>query len=153
MDMAIDCSAFNDITRETLASAIEVHRALGPGLFESAYHPCLHFELASRGLRFDVQRRVPIVYKGQQLNVCYRVDLIVEDIVVVEVKSVAAITPVYEAQVLTYLRLTGCPAGLLINFNVPRLMDGVKRLINPRGGVTGKRAGDGPIQGAEIKSD
>jgi len=144
--MAIDCSVFNDITREILAAAIEVHRALGPGLFESAYHPCLHFELASRRLRFEVQRHVPIVYKGQQLNVCYRADLIVEDIVVVEVKSVAVLTPVYEAQVLTYLRLTGCPAGLLINFNVPRLMDGVKRLINPRGGVTGKWEGHGPTR-------
>jgi len=85
-------------------------------------------------MRFVMQRQIPIVYKGMSLDACYRVDLIVEDLVVVEVKSVAALAPVHEVQVLTYLRLTGCPAGLLINFNVPRLVDGVTRLINPNAG-------------------
>jgi GxxExxY protein len=132
--MRIDPSVFNHITREILAAAIEVHRTLGPGLLESTYLPCLHFELASRKLRFMVQRPIPIIYKGMALDAGYRIDLIVEDLVVVEVKSVAAVAPVHHAQILTYLRLTGCPAGLLINFNVPRLMDGVKRLINPYGG-------------------
>jgi GxxExxY protein len=129
----IDPSTFNDVTGAILAAAIEVHRTLGPGLLESVYMPCLQFELASRKLRFVAQRAVPIVYKGTPLGACYRIDLIVEDLVVVEVKSVDALAPVHQAQVLTYLRLTGCPAGLLINFNVPRLMDGVKRLLKPGG--------------------
>ena len=130
--MQIDPSAFNDLTRDILGGAIEVHRTLGPGLLESIYMPCLQFELAARKLRFTVQRTIAITYKGIPLDACYRVDLIVEDLVVVELKSVAALTPVHQAQALTYLRLTGCPIGLLINFNVVRLMDGAKRLINAR---------------------
>ena len=118
---------FNTITGEILSAAIEVHRTLGPGLLESTYAPCLLFELNARKLRFVTQRAIPIVYKGMQLDASYRVDLIVEDVVVVEMKAVAALSPVHQAQVLTYMKLTDCPAGLLINFNVPRLMDGVKR--------------------------
>ena len=132
--MAVDPSTFNHITRDILAAAIEVHRTLGPGLLESVYVQCLQFELARHHLRFEAQRRVPVTYKGVRLNACYRIDLIVENLVVVEVKSVAALAPVHEAQLLTYQRLTECPAGLLINFNVPRLMEGVKRLISPRAG-------------------
>ena len=130
--MRVEPSEFNDITGRILAAAIEVHRTLGPGLLESIYTPCLQFELSARRLRYVAQRSVPIVYKGMPMEACYRVDLIVEDAVVVEVKSVAAALPVHQAQLLTYMQLTGCPLGLLINFNVPRLMDGVKRLINPR---------------------
>jgi GxxExxY protein len=128
--MFVDPATFNDLTRNILGAAIEVHRTLGPGLLESIYLECLQCELASRGLRFVAQKPVPIIYKGMKLDASYRIDLIVEDRIVVEVKSVDALAPVHRAQVLTYLRLTGCPAGLLINFNVPRLMDGVKRLIN-----------------------
>lgn len=91
---------------------------------------CLQFELAARDLRYVAQRAVPIVYKGVALDTSYRVDLIVEDVVVVEMKSVDRLLPVHQAQVLTYMGLTGCPAGLLINFNVPTLIDGVQRLIN-----------------------
>ncbi len=94
--------------------------------------PCLQFELTARNLSFVAQRPIPVVYKGIALETSYRIDLIVEEIVVVEVKSVAALTLVFDAQILTYMQLTRCPAGLLINFNVPRLMDGVRRLINPR---------------------
>ena len=130
--MPVDVLEFNDITRQILAAAIEVHRTIGPGLLESIYTQCLHYELAARRLRFVAQRSVPIVYKRIPLGERYRIDLIVEDRVVVEVKSVAVLLPVYQAQVLTYMAITGCPAGLLINFNAPRLMDGVKRLINPR---------------------
>ena len=126
--MLVD-APFNSITSEIIGSAIEVHRALGPGLLESAYMPCLQYELALRRLRFVAQRAVPIVYKGMAIDTSYRVDLIVEDLVVVELKSVDRLLPVHQAQVLTYLRLTKCPAGLLINFNVPKLLDGVKRLI------------------------
>ena len=141
--MLIDPSAFNDITRAILAGAIEVHRTLGPGLLESIYMPCLQFELASRKQRFVAQRAIPITYKGIALDASYRVDLVVEDLVVVEVKSVAALMPVHQSQTLTYMRLTDCPAGLLINFNVPRLMDGVKRLINPKAGGGNANRGDG----------
>ena len=126
-------AAFNDVTREILSASIEVHRTLGPGLLESTYMPCMQFELAARKLRFVTQRSVPIIYKGMPLDAGYRIDLIVEDVVVVEIKSVAALLPVHRAQLLTYLTLTGCPAGLLINFNVPRLMEGVKRVINRNG--------------------
>jgi GxxExxY protein len=130
--MTVDPSEFNDITRRILAGAIEVHRTLGPGLLESIYTPCLHAELTARQLRFVTQRAIQIVYKGMPLESSYRVDLIVEDLVVVELKATTALLPVHQAQVLTYLEITKCPTGLLINFNVPRLMDGVKRLINPR---------------------
>ena len=105
---------------------------LGPGLLEAVYVCCLRFELPAQGLHFVTERTVPIVYKGMSTGAFYRVDLIVEDLVVVEVKSIAAVLPVHQSQVLTYMGLAECPAGLLINFNVPRLMDGVKRLINPR---------------------
>jgi GxxExxY protein len=130
--MLVDPWAFNGITRPVLGAAIEVHRTLGPGLLESIYLECFQWELASRNLRFATQRAIPIVYKGAKLDASYRIDLIVEDCVVVEVKSVNALEPIHQAQVLTYLRLTGCPVGLLINFNVPRLMDGVRRLVNTR---------------------
>jgi GxxExxY protein len=130
--MPVDVWRFNAITHEILGAAIEVHRTLGPGLLESIYLHCLQFELRARNLKFEAQRPVAIVYKGVPLELSYRIDLIVEDLIVVEVKSVTALTSVFEAQLLTYLQLTHCPAGLLINFNVPRLMQGVKRLINPR---------------------
>lgn len=130
--MLID-ARFNRITSDIIGGGIEVHRILGPGLLESTYLPCLLMELRARKLRFVTQRAIPIVYKGTHVNAGYRIDLIVEDLVVVEIKSVAALLPVHQAQVLTYLSLTGCPVGLLINFNVARLLDGVKRLLNPRG--------------------
>jgi GxxExxY protein len=130
--MLINPSDFDYVTRPILAGAIEVHRTLGPGLLESIYAQCLHFELSARGLRFAAQRSIPIIYKGVKLDANYRVDLIVEDVVVVEIKSAATLLPVYLAQSLTYMQLTESPVGLLINFNAPRLMDGVKRLVNPR---------------------
>jgi GxxExxY protein len=130
--MLIDTPRINSLTGEILGAAIEVHRELGPGLLESAYAPCLEYELAARGLRFISQSRLPISYKTIALQCGYRVDLIVEDAVIVEIKAVDALAPVHQAQVLTYLRLTGCLVGLLVNFNTPRLMDGVRRLVNSR---------------------
>ena len=127
--MPIDPSEFNEITRQILAGAIEVHRTLGPVL-ESIYAPCLHFELAARNLRFSTQEAIPIVYKHMTFETCYRVDLIVEDKVVVELKSAAALLPVHQSQLLTYMNFSDCPAGLLINFNVPHLRDGIKRVMN-----------------------
>jgi len=123
---------FNRITGAIIESAIEVHRQLGPGLLESSYLPCLHYELSQRSVRFESQRSVPIVYKHIALAAAYRIDLIVEDEIVVEVKSVDRLLSVHEAQLLTYLRLMNAPAGLLINFNVPKLLDGLKRIFNSR---------------------
>ena len=125
-------ATFNQITSEIIGAAIEVHRTLGPGLLESTYMPCLEYELGLRKIRFVTGRAIPIVYKGMVLNTAYRIDLMVEDQVVVELKSVERVLPVHDAQLLTYLRLTGCPAGLRINFNVPKLIDGVKRVLNTR---------------------
>ena len=121
----------NETTREIIGAAIEVHRSLGPGLLESAYIESLKFELAERKLRFVAQLPIPMVYKRVKLESSYRVDIIVEDRVVVEVKAVATVLPVHTAQVLTYLRLTACPLGLLINFNEALLVDGVHRVVNP----------------------
>jgi len=119
------------ITGQIIGAAIEVHRILGPGLLESTYRQCLRFELAARNLRFAAERAVPILYKGLELDAHYRIDLLVEELVVVEIKSSDGLLPVHEAQALTYMRLIGSPAGLLINFNVPKLVEGVRRLINP----------------------
>src|SRR5262245_48712379 len=128
--MLID-TPLNQVTEKIIGAAIDVHKALGPGLLESTYRPCLHFELSSRGVRFAFERAIPVVYEGMTFNTSYRVDLIVEDLVVVEIKAVGTVLPVHEAQVLTYLKLTRCKLGLLINFNVGRLVDGVTRLMNP----------------------
>ncbi len=130
--MHLNLPRINQLTGDIIGAAIEVHRALGPGLLESTYATCLCDEVNARGLTFAVQRAVPIVYKGKTLDASYRVDLIVEDTVIIEIKAVEALAAVHQSQLLTYLKLTGCPVGLLINFNVPRLLDGVKRLVNMR---------------------
>ena len=129
--MLID-APFNPLTEQILAGAIEVHRVFGPGLIESVYMSCLQRQLRDRNLRFSYQRPVRLVYKGIPLDAGFRADLVVEDTVVVEVKAVATLADVHKAQVLTYVKLLDCPAGLLINFNVARLMDGVTRVINPK---------------------
>ena len=139
-EMLIDAT-FNSITSEILASAIEVHKTLAPGLLESIYQQCLEIELRARNLRYVTQRTIPILYKGIALDTSYRVDLIVEESVVVEVKALSALLAVHQAQVLTYLMVTNCPVGLLINFNEAKVMNGVKRLLRPRG--TGDRGENG----------
>lgn len=119
------------ITDKTIGAAIEVHRELGPGLLESAYECCLCFELAKRGLTFERQKTVPLTYKGVSIGAGYRVDLLVESAVIVEIKTIDRFEPVHLAQVLSYLRLTGCKVGLLLNFNVKWLMDkGIKRVVD-----------------------
>ena len=120
----------NDISGKIIGCAIEVHKALGPGLLESAYEECLFFELNEAGLKVDRQKPLPVIYKEVKLEAGYRVDLLVEDKVVVELKSVDALNDVHTAQVLTYLKLSGCKLGLLMNFNVFRLSEGIKRLVN-----------------------
>lgn len=110
-----------------IGCAIEVHRTLGPGLMESVYEACLCHELALAGLRFERQRRVPVVYKDARLDLDFRADVVVEDALLLEIKAVRDILPLHEAQLLTYLRLTGIKLGLLLNFNVPVLRDGMRR--------------------------
>jgi GxxExxY protein len=119
----------NELTYETIGAAIEVHRALGPGLLESVYHACLCRELSLRGIRFQTEMALPIQYKGIQLDCGYRIDLLVAELVVVEIKTVEAIAPVHDAQLLTYLRLGGWKVGLLINFNVAVLRQGIHRRV------------------------
>jgi GxxExxY protein len=118
----------DSLTRKIIGAAIEVHRNLGPGLLESAYEVCLAYELQLRNLTVERQQLIPIVYKGVKLSCDYRIDLLVEDEVIVEIKSVKELAPVHEAQLLSYLKLHGGGRGLLINFNVPLLKDGIRRL-------------------------
>ena len=120
----------NSITRDVIGAAIDVHRALGPGLLESAYQVCLVHELRERGLRAAEQVPLPVRYKEVQLECGYRLDLVINDCVVVEVKSVETVLPVHRAQLLSYLKLSGHKIGLLINFNVRVLKEGVVRLVN-----------------------
>ena len=118
------------ITRRIIGAAIEVHRHLGPGLLESAYETCLVFELRQLGFTVEQQKPLPVVYKGIVLDCGYRLDLVVEDSVIVELKAVEQLAPIFEAQLLSYLRLTGKKVGLLINFHVAVLKNGVTRLVN-----------------------
>jgi GxxExxY protein len=118
-----------ELTDLIIGAAIEVHKALGPGLLESVYEPCLCRELQLRGLRFERQLDIPAEYKGVKLGCGYRLDILVEGKVIVEVKSVETLLPVHEAQLLTYLRLVGKRVGLLINFNVPVLKKGIIRRV------------------------
>jgi GxxExxY protein len=129
----------HQLTHEIIGAAIEVHRLLGPGLLESAYEECLCHELTLRKLGVQRQVPVPVVYKEVKLECGYRLDLVVERKVILELKSIEAFSPVHEAIMLTYLRLSGRSIGLLINFNVPVLKDGVRRFMMP------KESGKGPF--------
>jgi len=117
----------NSITGAVIGAAIEVHKLLGPGLLESAYEECLAREFDLRGIHYDRQKAVPVVYKDVKLDCGYRIDLVAEGRVVVELKAVENLAPIHEAIVLTYLRLSGCKIGLLINFNVVTLKEGIRR--------------------------
>jgi GxxExxY protein len=117
------------LTHEIIGSAIEVHKCLGPGLLESAYEICMAHEFTLRGLRFEKQKPLPVVYKGVKLEEGYRIDLLVEGRIVIELKAIEKLAPIHDATLLTYLRLSECKIGLLINFNVPVLTDGVRRLV------------------------
>jgi GxxExxY protein len=118
-----------ELTSQVIGAAIEVHRHLGPGLLESAYRACLLRELVSQGLSVEQEVAVPIQYKGVQLDCGYRLDLLVADRLVVELKAVERLEPVHTAQVMSYLRLAGYRLGLLLNFHVPVLKDGIRRII------------------------
>lgn len=120
---------FDDLSNRVIGCAIEVHRELGPGLLETAYEQCLAHELRTRGIPFEIQKPMPVEYKGVLIDCGYRLDLLVDLKLVLELKSVAAIDPIHEAQILTYLKLAKVKTGLLINFNVERLKDGLRRFV------------------------
>ncbi len=119
----------NELTEKIIGAAIEVHRNLGPGLLESAYEECLEFEFKASGLSVARQMALPVVYKGHNLDCGYRLDLLVENAVVVELKAVDKLLPIHDAQLLTYLKLGGWKIGLLLNFNVPVLKQGIRRRV------------------------
>jgi GxxExxY protein len=120
----------NEITGTIIGAAIEVHRALGPGLLESAYEACLAHEIAEQGLSVESQKPLPLIYKSIRLDCGYRLDLLVENTVIVEIKSVDTLLPIHTAQLLSYLKLADLQVGLLINFNVEILKNGVRRIVN-----------------------
>lgn len=120
---------FEELTRKIIGASIEVHKALGPGLLESAYEECLFYELTQLGLKVERQKPVPVVYKEIKLDYGYRIDLLVEDTVILELKSIDAFAPVHEAQLLTYMKFANKKIGLLINFNVTVLKNGLKRYV------------------------
>ena len=120
----------NGITQNIIGAAIQVHRTLGPGLLESAYETCLAYEITQRGISLEQQKPLPLIYEQVKLECGYRIDLLVDGSVVVEVKSVEALAPIHSAQVMSYLKLSGCKVALLINFNVRVLKDGIRRFVN-----------------------
>jgi GxxExxY protein len=120
----------NELTGKVIGAAIEVHKTLGPGLLESTYEECLSFELGRRGIPFERQKELPIQYKEVKLDCGYRIDILVANRLILELKACEGLQPIHEAQLLTYLKLTGFKVGLLINFNVPVLKEGIKRLAN-----------------------
>jgi GxxExxY protein len=130
MRVSTSVESINRITSVIIECAIHVHRALGPGLLESAYLACLCFELTKAGVSIEVQTALPLVYQGVRVDCAYRADLIVQGIVIVEVKSQNSLAPIHVRQLLTYLRLAECPAGLLLNFGARTMKDGVKRVLN-----------------------
>ena len=120
----------NKITDAIISSAIDVHKELGPGLLESTYEACLFFELMDRELRVERQKALPVIYRDVKLDCGYLIDFFVEDKVIVELKAIEKIGPIHEAQLLSYLKLSNCKVGLIINFNVTLLKDGIKRIVN-----------------------
>ncbi|MGB8579753.1 MAG: GxxExxY protein [Candidatus Sulfotelmatobacter sp.] len=128
--LPIQTSRAQQVSHAVITAAMKVHTELGPGLLESTYTACLQYELAIAGVRSATQVGLPVVYCGVKLELGYRIDLLAEDLVFVEIKSVEAVSPVHHAQILSYLNLSGKSIGLLINFNVVHLKDGIKRFVN-----------------------
>jgi GxxExxY protein len=128
--MLASLGPINQVTSRIIAAAIEVHRTLGPGLLESAYHACLLYELRLAGLKVESEKRLPVVYKGIVLDRSYVLDLLIENTAIAEIKCLGVVLPVHEAQLMTQLRLANKPVGLLLNFNVPVMKDGITRKLN-----------------------
>ena len=126
----MDKDPLNNVTSGIIGAAIDVHRALGPGLLESAYEACLAYELIQREMKVEQQKPLPLIYRDVQLDYGYRIDLLVDDAVTLEIKSVDSLAPIHQAQLLSYLKLSGCEVGLLINFNVMLLKQGIDRMVN-----------------------
>jgi GxxExxY protein len=126
----VTAERLNQITEIIIGAAIRVHRALGPGLLESVYLACLVYELAAEGFKVETQVALPVVYRGVRLECGFRADLLVEGCVLAEIKSIEHLAPVHQAQMITYLRLSGCPVGLILNFNTKMMRDGVKRVVH-----------------------
>ena len=120
----------NELSNKIIGAAIEVHKALGPGLLESAYEECICHEIGLAGLSYERQKSLPLVYRGLKLDCGYRLDVVVEKAIILELKSCEAIEPIHKAQLLTYLKLSGLSLGLILNFNVPLMRDGVVRVVN-----------------------
>ena len=120
----------NELSRIVFDSALKVHQALGPGLLESAYEECLYYEIKKTGLFVEKQKPLPLVYEDVKLDIGYRIDIIIENKLILELKSVESLNDVHFAQLLTYLKLTNCKLGLLINFNVSLIKNGIKRVVN-----------------------
>ena len=128
--MLASIGPINQITARIIAAAIEVHRTLGPGLLESVYHACLLYELRLAGLKVESEKRIAVAYKGIVLDGSYVIDLLVEGVVIVEIKCLGLVLPMHEAQLITQLKLANKPVGLLLNFNVPVMKDGITRKLN-----------------------
>ena len=120
----------NKITETIIGAAVNVQRALGPGLLESAYEACMVYELAQAGLKVEQQKPLPIVYRGVKLECGYRMDLMIDNEIIVEIKSIEKLLPIHQAQLLSYLKLSNCRVGLLINFNIKVLKNGIQRVVN-----------------------
>ena len=120
----------NSITQKIIGSAITIHKELGPGLLESSYEACMAYELAQLNLKVERQKGLPVIYRGIKLDCGYRIDFLVEDRVIVELKAVEKLEPIHEAQILSYLKLSNCEVGLLINFNVKLIKYGIRRFLN-----------------------
>ncbi|MCK4663398.1 MAG: GxxExxY protein [Bacteroidales bacterium] len=120
----------NEISKVIFECALIVHKALGPGLLESAYEECLYYELKKSGLKVEKQKPLPLIYKNVKLEIGYRIDLIIENKVIIEIKSVDALNDIHLAQILTYLKLSDCKLGMLLNFNVTLIKNGIKRVVN-----------------------
>lgn len=128
--MALTSVELNDISGKIIELAIKVHSALGPGMLEGAYEACLMFELMNAGLKAESQLKLPIVYRGNKIDAGYRIDVLVEDSVIIELKAIDRLLPVHEAQLLSYLRMSNLKLGLLLNFNNKLLRDGIRRVVN-----------------------
>lgn len=125
-----ETQSFREVTERVIGGCIQIHKQLGPGLLESAYEECLCYELSDLGIRFERQKPLPVKYKSVNLDCGYRLDLVIEDRIILELKAVEHLMPILEAQLLIYLKLSGLMLGLLINFNVPVLKNGIKRIAN-----------------------
>lgn len=125
----MDMIQIDKLSNQIIGSAIEIHRNLGPGLLEAAYQQCLAYELSSNDIEFTLEHPIPLKYKNIAIDCAFRADIVVSNSIIIELKSVDKLLPIHEAQLMTYLKLTGLKLGLLINFNVPLLKDGIKRMI------------------------